>query len=261
MIALTHLPSPKMNDAVRTFIGVEAIDFARASQQHEAYRAALVRAGAEVIVLDVNRAHADAVFIEDTAILFEDVAILASMGAPSRRDEVAGVAAELAKRGQRFERIEAPATIEGGDVLRVGKTFFVGATGRTNDAGFDAFARIVRARGYEARRVAARGCLHLKTACTALPDGTMLVNPQWVAARDLGDRPILEIAVDEPGAANVVLAGDRVIMAAAHPRTIERVRARGFVVDAVDLSEFAKAEGSTTCLSLFMNARYDAHDA
>lgn len=257
MIALTHLPSPKMNDAVRTFIGVEAIDFARAVRQHEAYRAALASAGAQVIALDVNREHADAVFLEDTAIVLAEVTILASMGTPSRRDEVPGIEAALRRRSlaSSFERIEAPATIEGGDVLRVGRTFFVGATGRTNDAGFDAFARIVRAHGYEARRVAARGCLHLKTACTALPDGTILLNPQWVCARDLGDlgdRAILEIAGDEPGAANVVLVGDRVIMAAAYPRTIARVRARGFEVDAVDLSEFAKAEGGATCLSLLV---------
>lgn len=254
MIAVTHLPSPKMDDAVRTFIDVEAIDFEVTVRQHEDYRRVLERAGAKVVVLDVNREHADAVFVEDTAIALNEVTILTSMGAPSRREEVAGIEAELRRLGlaARFERLSAPATIEGGDVLRVGRTLFVGATGRTNDAGFDAFANIVRAHGYEARRVAAPGCLHLKTACTALPDGTMLVNPKWLDMRDLEGRAFLAIAEDEPGAANVVLIGNRVIMASAHPHTVDLVRARGFDVDTVDLSEFAKAEGSATCLSLLL---------
>jgi dimethylargininase len=245
-----------MNDAVRTFIHVEAIDVAVALRQHEAYRRALERAGATVLALDVNLAHADAAFIEDTAVVLEEVTVLGSMGALSRREEVAGIETELRRHGlaQRFERLAVPATLEGGDVLRVGRTLFVGATSRTNEAGFDAFASIVRAHGYDVRRVAVRGCLHLKTACTALPDGTMLVNPRWLDPRDLADRPLLAVADDEPGAANVVLIGDRVIMAAAHPRTIALVRGRGFDVEAVDLSEFGKAEGSATCLSLLSAA-------
>lgn len=256
-IAITHLPSPKMNEAVRTFIDVEAIDFELALRQHEGYRAALERAGASVVAFDVNREHADAVFIEDTAVVLEEVTILTSMGTASRRDEVAGIERELRRRGisTRFERLEAPATLEGGDVLRVGRTLYVGVTGRTNDAGFEGFARIVRAHGYEAHRIAVSGCLHLKTACTALPDGTMLVNPKWLDARELArvsGSPILEVAEEEPSAANVVLIGHRVIMASAHARTIALVRARGFEVDAVDLSEFAKAEGAATCLSLLV---------
>lgn len=243
-----------MNDAVRTFIDVEAIDFARVCRQHEEYGRVLARAGAEVITLDVNLAHADAVFIEDTAVVLDEVTILTSMGAPSRREEVTGIEAELRRRGlaKAIERLEAPATLEGGDVLRVGRTLFVGATGRTNDAGFAAFARIARAHGYDVRRVAVRGCLHLKTACTALPDGTMLVNPAWLNVDDLADRPLLPVAAGEPSAANVVLLGGRVIMAAAHARTVELVRGRGFEVDAVDLSELAKAEGAATCLSLLV---------
>jgi dimethylargininase len=250
LIAITHLPSPKMNAAVRTFIDVEPIDFALALRQHEAYRDALSRAGAEVIVLEVNASLADAVFIEDTAVMLPEVAILTSMGTPTRRDEVAGIESELRRRGlaKDFERLAEPATIEGGDVLRVGRTLYVGATRRTNEAGFDAFARIVRAHGYEAQRIPVNGCLHLKTGCTALPGGTMLVNPRWVDV----NMPCLAVAEDEPMAANVVLAGERVIMAAAHPRTIELVRSRGFEVDAVDLSEFGKAEGASTCLSLIL---------
>jgi dimethylargininase len=98
--------------------------------------------------------------------------------------------------------------------------------------------------------VAVDGCLHLKTACTALPDGTLLVSPRWLDARDLAGFEVLHVADGEPDAANVALVGERVLMGAAHPRTLDLVRARGFEVDAVDLSEFAKAEGCVTCLSL-----------
>lgn len=250
--AMVHEPSPKMNEALRTFVDVQPIDLERVRHQHAEYRRALERAGAEVVVLDVNIGHADAVFIEDTAVVLDEIAVLASMGAPSRRAEVDGVEAVLRRHRSDIVRIEAPATLEGGDVLRVGRTLFVGATGRTNAAGFEALARIAGGHGYDVRRVSVHGCLHLKTACTALPDGTMLVNARWVDTRDLGERALLHVADDEPDAANVVLIGERVVMAAAHPRTAESIRSRGFDIDTVDISEFAKAEGSATCLSLIV---------
>jgi dimethylargininase len=252
IVALTHLPSPKMRDALRTFIDVQEIDLERVAEQHAEYRRVLERAGATVIVLDGNLDHADAVFIEDTAVVLDELAILASPGAASRRREVAGIEAELRRHRAEVVRLELPATLEGGDVLRVGRTLFVGATGRTNDVGFERLASIATPHGYVVRRAAVEGCLHLKTGCTALPDGTMLVNPRWIDVRDLGDAPLLHVAGDEPDAANVVLIGDRVIMASAFPRTAESVRARGFEVDEVDLSELAKAEGSATCLSILV---------
>lgn len=252
IVAITHVPSPRMNDAVRTFIDVHEIDLDLAALQHEEYRRVLERAGAQVVLLDVNREHADAVFVEDTAVVLDEVAILTSMGAPSRRDEVRGVEVELRRHRAEIARIEAPATLEGGDVLRVGRTLFVGATARTNRAGFDALERIAGRFGYDVRSVAVDGCLHLKTACTALPDGTVLVSPRWLDARDLVGSPILHVAETEPDAANVALVGERVVMAAAHPRTVDLVRGRGFQVDTVDLSEFAKAEGCATCLSILV---------
>lgn len=252
IVAITHVPSPRMNDALRTFIDVHAIDLDLAALQHDDYRRTLERAGAQVVLLDANVDHADAVFVEDTAVVLDEVAILTSMGAPSRRDEVRGVEAELRRYRSEIARIEAPATLEGGDVLRVGRTLFVGATARTNRAGFEALARIAGRFGYDVRSVAVDGCLHLKTACTALPDGTILVSPRWLDERDLAGAPILHVAAGEPDAANVVLVGERVLMAAAHPRTVDLVRGRGFEVDVVDLSEFAKAEGCATCLSILV---------
>ena len=252
VVAITHIPSPRMNDAVRTFIDVHAIDLDLAALQHEEYRRVLERAGAEVIVLDVNSAHADAVFVEDTAVVLDEVAIVTSMGAPSRREEPLGIEPELRRHRSAMARIEAPATLEGGDVLRVGRTLFVGATSRTNAAGVAALRAIAAPLGYTVRTVAVDGCLHLKTACTALPDGTLLVNPRWLDARDLAGHDLLHVADGEPDAANVVLVGDRVLMGAAHPRTTDLVRGRSFEVDLIDLSEFAKAEGCVTCLSILV---------
>ena len=252
LVAITHLPSPRMNDAVRTFIEVEVIDPALALRQHEDYRHMLERAGARVVLLETNREHADAVFVEDTAIVLDEVAILTAMGAASRREEPAGIEAELRRHRSEVVRVEGPATIEGGDVLRVGRQVLVGITSRTNAAGIDALRAVTQRFGYTLRPVRVDGCLHLKTACTALPDGTLLVSPRWVDARDLEGFATLDVPVDEPDAANVALAGERVLMGAAHPRTIELVRARGFDVDSVDLSEFAKAEGCVTCLSILI---------
>ena len=252
VVAITHVPSPRMSDALRTFIDVEPIDLALAAQQHDASRAMLERAGARVVALDANLAHADAVFVEDTAIVLDEVAILTAMGAPSRRPEPAGIEPELRRHRAELVRIEAPATIEGGDVLRVGRTLLVGATGRTNAAGMDALDVVLRRLGYTLRRVRIDGCLHLKTACTALPDGRLLVSPGWVDLRDLEGFGIVNVAEDEPDGANVALVNGRVLAAAAHPRTLERLRGLGFDVDAVDLSEFAKAEGCVTCLSILL---------
>lgn len=254
LVAITHVPSPRMNDAVRTFIGVHAIDVELATRQHAAYRAMLERAGAKVVVLDVNVDHADAVFVEDTAIVLDEVAVLTSMGAPSRADEPRGIEPELLRHRSEVVRVEMPATIEGGDVLRVDRTLFVGLTARTNAAGVEALANATKRFGYEVRAVRIDGCLHLKTACTALPDGRLLVSPRWVNERDLAGFPVVHVPADEPDAANVALANGRVLMGSAHPRTLDLVKGLGFDVDSVDLSEFAKAEGCVTCLSILLRA-------
>jgi dimethylargininase len=252
LVAITHSVSPRMDDAVRTFIDVQAIDLDLAALQHEEYRRVLERAGAQVVLLDANLAHADAVFVEDTAVVLDEVAILTSMGAPSRRDEPRGIEPELRRHRAEVVRIEAPATLEGGDILRVGRTLLVGATARTNRAGVAALRSIAGRFGYEVRTVAVDGCLHLKTACTALPDGALLINPRWLDPRDLSGFALLNVADGEPDAANVALVGERVLMGAGHPRTLDLVRQRGFAVDAIDLSEFAKAEGCVTCLSILV---------
>ena len=210
--------------------------------------------GAEVHALDVNRDHPDSVFIEDTAIVLDEIAVLCSMGAPSRRGEPDGIAPALRKY-RPVERVALPATIDGGDVVRVGRTLLVGESSRTNAEGAAALARIVERHGYRVVTVPVTGCLHFKSACTALPDGRLLVNPAWIDMRPLAGFETFAVPPDEPTAADVAFVGDIVCMAAEHPGTARLVESLGFTVQTTPLSEFAKAEGAVTCLSLIFSAR------
>ena len=253
MLALTHVPSPSLPRCQLTYVPAAPIDLARAASQHEAYRRALQDCGVEVRVLDVNRDDPDGVFIEDTAVMLDEVAVLGSMGTPARRAELAGVEPVLREYRRDIRRIEPPATLEGGDVLRVGRRLLVGLSCRTNAAGVAVFAEIVRPFGYTVEAVPLRGCLHLKTACTALDEQTLIVNPAWLDVNDLppGFRHVA-VPDDEPWAANVLPIGGSILLAAGQDRTTDLIRRVGFDVRPVDISEFAKAEGGVTCLSILL---------
>lgn len=249
IIALTHAPSPNLNACELTHAARLPIDHALAVKQHAAYGEMLRQGGAEVRTLTANLALPDSVFIEDTAIVLDEVAVLASMGAKSRSAEPAGIEPELA-RYRDIERVVPPATIEGGDVLRVGRKLLVGVSSRTNRAGIEALAVVARRHGYEVLPAPVRGCLHLKSAVTALPDGSLLLNREWVDTDALRGFPLVEVDAAEPTAANVLLLGETVCLSAAYPRTAALIRGRGFATRTADVSEFAKAEGCVTCLSL-----------
>src|SRR5262245_30329144 len=167
MIAITHVPSPNIQRCELTYLARTTLDYDRAIRQHTEYCEMLRQCGVAVITLDVNRDLPDCVFVEDTAIVLDEVAVLASMGTESRRPEPAGIEPELRKYRE-LHRIELPATIEGGDVVRVGRTLLVGLSSRTNAAGVKALEDIVRGHGYRVVPVPVRQCLHLKTACCAL---------------------------------------------------------------------------------------------
>jgi dimethylargininase len=175
-------------------------------------------------------------------------------GVESRRDETALVATELG-RYRRIAWASPPATIEGGDVLAVGRTLLVGLSSRTNAAGIDALAHFAGPLGYTVRAVPVHGSLHLKTACTALPDGSLLVHRDWLDSSAIADFPQIAVPESEPWGANVIVAAGRVITAAAHVRTVALIRSLGFEVHSVEIDEFAKAEGGATCLSLLFTAR------
>ena len=173
------------------------------------------------------------------------------MGAESRRGEPAGIEPELRKH-RVVERIEPPAYLEGGDVLQVDRKLLVGVSLRTNLAGLSALEAIVRRYGYAVTPIPVARCLHLKTACSALPDGALLINPAWIDAAAFPGFDLLHVGKMEPWAANILSIGDRVCCQTSHPRTADLIRQRGFEVELIDLSEFAKAEGGISCLNIVL---------
>jgi dimethylargininase len=242
-----------MEQGQRTYLARTSIDYDRATRQHEEYCRMLRSCGADVVTLDINRDLSDCAFVEDTAIVLDEVAVLASMGTESRRAEPAGIELELGKYRE-IHRVQTPATIEGGDVLCVGRNLLVGISSRTNRAGGNALEAVVRRYGYALVLVPVRHCLHLKTACTALPDQSLLINPAWFDVRALRGFELIPVPEAEPWAANVALVGTGVWVAADHVETGGVIRERGFEVHTINLSEFAKAEGGVTCLSILFRA-------
>jgi dimethylargininase len=241
-----------MTDCQLTYVARSAIDFSRALAEHAAYRQVLADCGANVQTLDASPDFPDCVFIEDAAVVLDEIAILCRLGTESRRGECAAV--EQVLRSYRdVERVESPATLEGGDVLRVGRTLLVGLSSRTNRAGVERLADIAGRFGYSACAVPVTGCLHLKTACTALPDGRLLVNREWIDTTPLGKFEQIAVPETEPWGANVACVNGHVVAAAAHHETIDLIRGLGFNVHPVILSEFAKAEGGVTCLSVLLD--------
>ncbi len=251
MLALTHVPSPRMADCLLTFVERSAIDHDRALRQHSGYCNALRACGAEVRTLEVNRDLPDSAFIEDTAVVLDEVALIARPGAAARREETAAIERELRKYRE-IERMTAPATLEGGDVLLVGRVLLVGLSSRTSPAGAAELDAVARRFGYTVRTVPVHGCLHLKTACTALPDRRLLVNRAWLDVESLGGFELIDIPAAEPFGANIVCFGSQVLAAAEHAQTADLIRDLGFEVRTVPLDEFAKAEGGVTCLSLLL---------
>ena len=252
LIALTRSVSPAMADCELTHLPRVPIDVDRAGQQHAAYEQALETLGCTVHRLASPADMPDGVFIEDTAVVLDDIAVIARPGAVSRRQETTGVE-EWLKHRMLLARIEAPGTMDGGDVLAVGRRIFVGATSRTNADALEQFRRIVEYFGYSMTVVAVHGCLHLKSAVTAVADDVLLVNRAWVPADAFEGCELVDVHPQEPSAANIVRIGGRLLYSAAFPWTLERLRARGADVTTVDVSELAKAEGALTCCSLIMN--------
>lgn len=234
------------------------IDYSRAVLQHQTYEQLLAELGLEIERIPADPAQADAVFIEDTAVIMDEVAVITRPGAESRRSETVPVAARL-ERERRLVRLQPPATLDGGDVIVAGNTVFVGETSRTNPAGIAALAAGLAEVGYEVVPVRVTGCLHLKSAATAAAAGLILLNPAWVDASSFPGCETLTVDPAEPHGANVLRIGDVLIHDVAHVRTRQRLLDRGLQVRTVDLSELAKAEGAVTCCSLIVSrgSRYD----
>ena len=246
--ALVRRPGPRLAEGLLTHLERSPVDVELARRQWLGYAAAMQSQGWELYEVEPADDCPDAVFVEDTVVVYDDLAVLARPGAEERRAEVAGTELALRGLGYRVARIEEPGTLDGGDVLKHGGTVWVGLGGRTNQAGVDQLAKHLAPHGVEVVGVPVSKVLHLKSAVTALPDGTV------IGYEALVDRPetwssFLEVP-EEAGSHVVLLGSDTVLMSASASRTAELLEARGLRVVTVDISEFEKLEGCVTCLSV-----------
>jgi len=249
MIAITRDVSPSLSACELSFVARTPIDIERAVAQHAHYCRALRMLGCDIVNLAALDEMADAVFVEDMAVVLDEVAIMTRPGAASRRGEGASVA-EALQPYRPIKPIGGDATIDGGDVLRIDRTIFVGQGARTNAAGLDALRAIAEPFGYRVQGVPTQGCLHLKSAATLVADGIVLVQPEWVDVGVFDGMRLVHVDPDEEHAANALRVGASVVHPASFPRTRQRLQEAGIEVLAVDLSELQKAEGATTCCSI-----------
>ena len=250
-IALTRDVAATIDRCELSFAEREPIDVSRAVAQHRDYCERLERAGLEVERLPADPDCPDCCFVEDTAVVLDQVAVVTVPGAEARRAETPVVAQALA-RHRRVERMTPPATLDGGDVLALGRRLFVGRTARSNDAGRAFLAAVVAPFGYDVTPVDVRGCLHLKSAVTALDEETLVGNPDWFDVAALTGYRLVAVDPSEPAAGNVLRVRDRVWAHAGFPRTLDRLEREGHRVEPVDVSEFVKAEAGLTCKSLLL---------
>jgi dimethylargininase len=249
LIALTRPVSATLNRCELTHIVRAPIDVERAIDQHRAYEECLSRLGCQVRRLPEMRDSPDAVFVEDTCVVLDELAVIARPGAESRRPEINSVAPALQSH-RRIVRIESPGTLDGGDVLRIGRRVYVGRSSRTNAAGIEQLRQLLTPFDYEVIAVEVAGALHLKSAVTVVADNTILINPSWVDPNALRNVNKIEVDPAEPPAANALVVGSTVVCATAFASTNSRLRDHGLTVVTVDLSELAKAEGAVTCCSV-----------
>jgi dimethylargininase len=251
-IAITREVSTSINNCQLSFHAREPIDVARAIAQHRAYQDCLAELGLRVVSLPAEPELPDAVFVEDPAVVVDEVAIISVMGAPSRRSEADSLAHALS-RYRPITFLREPATLDGGDVLRIGRRVIVGLSQRTNREAFSQLRDLLQAFDYEVQTVEVRGCLHLKSACSYIGNDTILINRSRLDAERFRGFQLLDVPDEEPAAANTLLIKDVVIIAASFPKTCALLEQRGFHVRTIDLSELQKAEAGVTCGSLIFN--------
>jgi dimethylargininase len=254
LIAYTREVSPALADCELTHLEREPLDVDRARAEHEVYEAVLERLGARVQRLSPTPQLPDGVFVEDAAVVLEDVAVITRPGAPSRRPETATVAAVLVAH-RPLIHIRAPETLDGGDVLVAGRRIYIGLSTRTTRGAIEQLADQLAPYGYEVIPLAFTGCLHLKSAVTRVADDLVLLNPAWVDAGMFTDHRALTVDPAEPHAANALALGGAVIHPLQHARTRARIEAAGLAVVTVPQVELAKAEAGVTCCSLLVEAR------
>ena len=251
-IAITRAVSRALERCELTHLPRRPIDLALARRQHASYEQVLRDAGCEVWQLPEQSGQPDSVFVEDTAIVLDEVAVVTRPGVKSRRGEVESVAAMLAAWRETV-RIEPPGTLDGGDVLRLDRTLYVGASSRSSAEGIAQLGRLLAPFDYRVVAVPLRGCLHLKSAVTQIAPGRVLLNPDWVDGRCFPNWEPIAIDPAEPHAANALLVGEALQYPASCPRTADALRKRGIDVRSVGMSEMEKAEGAVTCCSVIVS--------
>jgi len=250
--AITRRPGRRVGEGQVTFLSQVAVDLTLAADQHRAYEERLCRCGLTVESLPADDDLPDSVFVEDTAVVLPEIAVLARPASDLRRAEVSAVQSALRPHRDRIDRIARPARLEGGDVVTVGRRVFVGLSGRTNQAGVDQLSEILWNFDYEVIPVEVTRCLHLKTAVTYLGDNTVVINQTWIDASPLRDFEWLEVECSEPFGANTLTIEDLTLVPKSCPRTQERIETAGFRAVAIGMSEFEKVEAGLTCCSLFL---------
>jgi dimethylargininase len=246
--ALVRRPSPRLAEGLLTHLDRTPVDADLAMSQWEGYVAALADAGWETVEVPPAADCPDSAFVEDTVVVYDDLAVVSRPGAVERQPETSGTERTLAGLGYRIARIEAPGTLDGGDVLKHDGQVWVGLGGRTNQAGLDQLAAHLAPLGARVVGVPISRVLHLKSAVTALPDGTVIGYEPLVDDVAAWDR--FQPVPEEPGSHVVLLGGETVLMSTAAPRTRAMFEERGLRVVAVDIGEFEKLEGCVTCLSV-----------
>ena len=248
-IAVTREVSAALPCCELSYLPRRPIDLALAREQHSRYQETLTSLGCRVVSLPELPEQADSVFVEDTAVVLPELAIITRPGAESRRAETESMAAVLAEY-RHLAFLEEPATLDGGDVLLVGKRLYVGLSARSNRVGVDQLAAAVTPFGYTVEGATLTGCLHLKTAVTLVAADRVLINPAWVDPRIFSRVGFTEVDPTEPHGANAVLVGETVVYPRSFPRTRERLEKLKVDLRMVDMSETEKAEGGVTCCSL-----------
>ena len=250
-IAITRAVSPAFANCELSFIDRQPIDLAVAQQQHRHYEKTLEQLGAKVISLPAEPDLPDSMFVEDPALVVDELAVIMPLGTPSRRPEAASLASALAHY-RKLAYITVPAAMEGGDLLRIGKRIYVGLSRRTNEEGIRQLTALLAPYDYEIISVSVTGCLHLKSAVTSLGNDTLLANRAWFQNDLFAGYTWIDVSPDEAHAANALAIDHQIMFPASFPGTEARIKAAGFPVISIDISELQKAESGLTCSSLLL---------
>jgi len=252
LTAITRKVSSALSNCELSFIERKPIDLEKARAQHHTYEELLAKLGARVVSLQEEPELPDSMFVEDPAIVLDELAVICTLGTETRRKEAPTLAAAL-EEYRNLAHIKLPGTLEGGDVLRVGKNLFVGLNRRSNAEGIRQLAVILEKYRYQVTAVPVTGCLHLKSAVTSLGRNTLLGNRAWFDWKRLEGFEWVDVHPSEAHAGNCLAIGDSVILPASFPKTREKMESHGFHVLPLDISELQKAESGLTCSSLLFD--------